>query len=34
MDGVHFVGIGMNHMLGPDGIPAQIERRGLPVREL
>lgn len=27
--GTHFVGIGQMHVLGPDGIPRQLERRGI-----
>ena len=28
-EGAHFVCVGMNHVLGPEGIPRQLERRGL-----
>jgi hypothetical protein len=31
-DGTCFVGLGLNHVIGPDGVPSQLERRGLRVR--
>jgi uncharacterized protein YbaP (TraB family) len=27
--GTHFIGVGQMHLLGPDGIPAQLKRRGI-----
>jgi hypothetical protein len=31
LEGTHFVGIGMLHVLGPDGIPRQLQRLKLVV---
>ncbi len=33
-EGPHFVAVGQLHVLGPDGIPSQLERRGVSVKRI